>query len=105
MRRGLRPVRSSIRRSRYCAVFGCTCSRSAVGETLVQALTTMTAPTRTALMDAAHSLDLSPELMLPGITIRTGGTADPYPIEAMQIAKFTGENFVLQGQVIQAGAS
>lgn len=75
-----------------------------VGETLVQALTNMTAPTRTALMDAAHNLDLSPELMLPGITIKTSGSSDPYPIEAMQIAKFTGENFALQGQVIQAGS-
>jgi hypothetical protein len=55
-------------------------------------------------MDAAHHLDLSPELMLPGITIKTDGSADPYPIEAMQIAKFTGANFVLQGQVIQASS-
>jgi branched-chain amino acid transport system substrate-binding protein len=75
------------------------------GETMVQALTKMTAPTRSALMDAAHNLDLSPALMLPGITVKTSGTADPYPIEAMQIAKFSGENFVLQGQVIQASSS
>ena len=73
-----------------------------VGETLVQALTKMAAPTRSALMDAAHNLDLSPQLMLPGITIKTSGSSDPYPIEAMQIAKFSGENFVLQGNVIQA---
>ena len=75
------------------------------GETMVQALTKMTAPTRSALMDAAHNLDLSPALMLPGITVKTSGSGDPYPIEAMQIAKFTGENFVLQGQVIQAASS
>ena len=55
-------------------------------------------------MDAAHNLDLTPALMLPGISIKTSGTADPYPIEAMQIAKFTGQNFVLQGSVIQASS-
>ena len=75
-----------------------------VGETLVQALTKMTGPTRSALMDAAHHLDLTPDLMLPGITIKTDGTNDPYPIEAMQIAQFTGENFVLKGSVIQASS-
>ena len=74
------------------------------GETMVQALTKMTAPTRTALMDAAHNLDLSPALMLPGITVKTSGSGDPYPIEAMQIAQFTGENFVLKGSVIQASS-
>jgi branched-chain amino acid transport system substrate-binding protein len=76
-----------------------------VGETLVQALTKMSAPTRDALMQAAHNLDLSPALLLPGITIKTSGESDPYPIEAMQIAQFTGQNFVLQGQVIQASSS
>jgi branched-chain amino acid transport system substrate-binding protein len=75
-----------------------------VGETLVQALTKMTSPTRDALMQAAKNLSLTPDLMLPGIDIKTSGSSDPYPIEAMQVAKFSGENFVLQGQVIEASS-
>jgi branched-chain amino acid transport system substrate-binding protein len=75
-----------------------------VGETLVQALTKMTSPTRDALVQAAKNLSLTPDLMLPGIDIKTSGSSDPYPIEAMQIAKFSGENFVLQGQVIEASS-
>jgi hypothetical protein len=42
--------------------------------------------------------------MLPGISIKTDGQNDPYPIEAMQIAQFSGENFVLKGAVIQASS-
>jgi branched-chain amino acid transport system substrate-binding protein len=74
-----------------------------VGETITQSLQKMTAPTRDALLQSAKHLDLAPDLMLPGIDIKTGD-GDTYPIEAMQIAKFTGENFVLEGQVIQASS-
>jgi hypothetical protein len=42
--------------------------------------------------------------MLPGVSIKTDGESDPYPIEAMQIAQFTGEDFVLKGSVIQASS-
>ena len=55
-------------------------------------------------MQAARNLDFTPDLMLPGISIKTNGAADPYPIEAMQIAKFSGTNFVLEGQIIQASS-
>jgi branched-chain amino acid transport system substrate-binding protein len=75
-----------------------------VGETIVQALQKMSSPTRAAMLDAAKHLDFSPALMLPGITVKTDGDSDPYPIEAMQIAQFTGENFVLKGSVIQASS-
>ncbi|HEV7658024.1 MAG TPA: ABC transporter substrate-binding protein [Mycobacteriales bacterium] len=75
-----------------------------VGQTMVEALTKMTSPTRDALVQAAKSLNLTPDLMLPGITIKTDGESDPYPIEAMQIAKFAGQDFVLQGSVIQASS-
>jgi branched-chain amino acid transport system substrate-binding protein len=75
-----------------------------IGQTIVQTLQKMSAPTRDALMQAARNLDFTPDLMLPGINIKTSGDADPYPIEAMQIAKFTGTNFTLEGQIIQASS-
>lgn len=76
-----------------------------VGQSLVATLEKMTEPTRAAFMEASKHLDLSPELMLPGITIRTDGAGDPYPIEAMQMARFSGESFTLVGEVIQASSS
>jgi branched-chain amino acid transport system substrate-binding protein len=75
-----------------------------VGETLVESLKKISSPTRDALMQASRSLDFTPDLMLPGVTVKTSGDADPYPIEAMQIAQFKGENFQLVGQVIQASS-
>jgi branched-chain amino acid transport system substrate-binding protein len=75
-----------------------------VGETIVQTLQKMTAPTRDAALAAAKSLDFTPDLMLPGVSIKTDGTTDPYPIEAMQIAQFSGEDFVLKGSVIEASS-
>jgi branched-chain amino acid transport system substrate-binding protein len=76
-----------------------------VGETLVESLKKMTQPTRDALVTAARNLDFTPDLMLPGISVKTSGDADPYPIEAMQVAQFSGEDFKLVGQVIQASSS
>jgi branched-chain amino acid transport system substrate-binding protein len=75
-----------------------------VGETIVQALQKMTSPTRDAFVDAAKHLDYTSGLLLPGITVKTDGASDPYPIEAMQIAQFTGQDFVLKGSVIQASS-
>ena len=75
-----------------------------VGGTIVQALQKMSSPTRDALVEAAKHLDYSSGLLLPGITVKTDGTNDPYPIEAMQIAQFTGEDFVLKGSVIEASS-
>jgi branched-chain amino acid transport system substrate-binding protein len=75
-----------------------------VGETIVQTLQKMSSPTRAAILDAAKHLDFSPALMLPGISVKTDGESDPYPIEAMQIAQFTGQDFVLKGSVIQASS-
>lgn len=75
-----------------------------VGETLVESLKKMASPTRQALVDASRNLDFTPGLMLPGIPVKTSGDSDPYPIEAMQIAQFSGESFKLVGQVIQASS-
>ncbi|MFL6130578.1 MAG: ABC transporter substrate-binding protein [Mycobacteriales bacterium] len=73
-----------------------------VGGTLVETLKKMTAPTRQAMLDAARNLDIAPALLLPGITVKTGGESDPYPIEAMQMSRFEGEDFKLIGSVIEA---
>jgi branched-chain amino acid transport system substrate-binding protein len=72
-----------------------------VGETLVKTLAGMSAPTRAALVGSATHLDFGSDLLLPGIDVRTDGAGDPFPIEAMQIARFTGDAYVLQGSVIQ----
>ena len=73
-----------------------------VGETLVETLKKMASPTRDAVLEASRNLDFTPSLMLPGISVRTSGTSDPYPIEAMQMSRFEGESFKLVGEVIQA---
>jgi branched-chain amino acid transport system substrate-binding protein len=41
-------------------------------------------------------------ILLPGIKVQMDGENDTYPIEAMQIMRFEGENWKLQGEVIQA---
>jgi len=76
----------------------------AVGNTMVKALEQMREPTRAALMEAVRNLDMEIPLLLPGIKVQTSGTSDGYPIEAMQVQRFQGENFELVGSVIQAGA-
>jgi branched-chain amino acid transport system substrate-binding protein len=75
-----------------------------VGETIMQTLQKMSSPTRDAMVDAAKHLNYTSGLLLPGITVKTDGDSDPYPIEAMQVAQFTGQNFVLKGSVIQASS-
>jgi branched-chain amino acid transport system substrate-binding protein len=70
--------------------------------TLVEALKAMEEPTRDALMEAVRNMDLELPTLLPGIEVKTSGTEDGYPIEAMQIQRFEGENWQLQGEVIQA---
>jgi branched-chain amino acid transport system substrate-binding protein len=42
-------------------------------------------------------------ILLPGIKVQTGSN-DGYPIEAMQIMRFDGSNWKLQGEVIHAEA-
>lgn len=73
-----------------------------VGQAFVESLTKATAPTRAALLEASRNLDFTPGLLLPGITLKTSAGSDPYPVEAMQVSKFTGETYVLEGEVIQA---
>jgi len=76
----------------------------AVAETMVQALDAMKEPTRDALMEAIRNMDADNPMLLPGIKVKTGPD-DGYPIEAMQIARFNGENWEGQGDVIESSAT
>lgn len=58
--------------------------------------------TRQAVMTRAYNLQKEQlPLLLPGITVNTNGTQDPFPIEQMQIGKYgvNGKYWDLQGQV------
>ncbi len=57
--------------------------------------------TRQSVMQTAWSLsNLTPGLLLPGISINTAGSDDPYVIEQMQIGQYNGNFWDLQGQVV-----
>jgi branched-chain amino acid transport system substrate-binding protein len=74
----------------------------AVANTMVRALEGMEEPTREALMDSVRNMEEEIPILLPGIEVKMDGSNDTYPIEAMQIMRFEGENWKLQGDVIQA---
>jgi branched-chain amino acid transport system substrate-binding protein len=74
----------------------------AVANTMVRALEGMEEPTREALMDSIRSMDTEIPILLPGIKVQMNAEEDTYPIEAMQIMRFEGENWKLQADVIQA---
>jgi branched-chain amino acid transport system substrate-binding protein len=75
----------------------------AAAQTMVKALEGMKEPTRQALMDSVRNMDTEIPMLLPGIKVQTS-PEDGYPIEAMQIMQFNGENWELQGDVIEAPA-
>ena len=64
----------------------------------------MKEPTRDSLMESIRSMDTEIPMLLPGINVKMDGESDGYPIEAMQIMKFDGENWELEGDVIEASA-
>ena len=74
-----------------------------VAQTMIKALEGMEEPTRDSLMESVRNLDVEIGTMLPGNKIQTSPD-DGYPIEAMQIMEFDGENWKLQGELIQAEA-
>jgi branched-chain amino acid transport system substrate-binding protein len=76
----------------------------AAAATMVEALKNMKEPTRESLMESIRSIDTEIPLLLPGINVKMDGESDGYPIEAMQIMEFDGENWKLQGEVIEASA-
>jgi branched-chain amino acid transport system substrate-binding protein len=75
----------------------------AAAQTMAKALEQMKEPTRQAFMDAVRNMDTELPILLPGIKVQTGPD-DGYPIEAMQIMRFDGSNWKLQGEVIHAEA-
>ena len=72
--------------------------------TMVEALKSMKEPTREALMEPSAPWTPRSRCCCRGSTCKTDGESDGYPIEAMQIMKFNGENWQLQGDVIEASA-
>ena len=74
----------------------------AAAATMVEALKGMKEPTREAFMESVRNMDMEIPILLPGINVAMSGNEDSYPIEAMQIQRFEGENWKLQGEVIQA---
>jgi branched-chain amino acid transport system substrate-binding protein len=52
-------------------------------------------------MDVVRNLDVENPLLLPGIKVKTG-EGDGYPIQSMQIMRFQGENWKLEGEVVSA---
>jgi branched-chain amino acid transport system substrate-binding protein len=72
--------------------------------TMVEALKGMEEPTREALMESIRSMDAEIPMLLPGIKVQMDGESDGFPLEAMQIMEFDGENWKLQGDVIEASA-
>jgi branched-chain amino acid transport system substrate-binding protein len=73
----------------------------ASAQTIVEALEQMEEPTREALMEAVRNLSLKQDILLPGVGVETG-EGDGYPIEAMQIMKFNGDYWELEGDVVEA---
>ena len=71
-------------------------------ETMTDALKRMKKPTRASLMEAVRSTNEKVGILLPGINVKLDGQSDGFPIEAMQIEKFQGQNWKLQGKVVQA---
>jgi branched-chain amino acid transport system substrate-binding protein len=76
----------------------------AAAATMTEALKGMEKPTRDELMKSARSLDTEIPILLPGVQVKTDGETDGYPIEAMQIQEFDGENWKLQGEVLERSA-
>jgi hypothetical protein len=59
--------------------------------------------TRERVMNAASNLHINQlDMLLPGIRLKTSPT-DHYPIEQMQLVKFSGEHWALFGDIIDAG--
>ena len=61
----------------------------------------ITTPKFSAL-DSVRNMHEEIPILLPGIKVQMDGEGDTYPIEAMQIMRFEGENWKPQGDVIQA---
>ena len=76
----------------------------AAAATMTEALKGMKEPTRDALMKSVRNMDTEIPILLPGVKVKTSGESDGYPIEAMQIIQFDGENWQRQGKVLERSA-
>ena len=65
---------------------------------MTEALKGMKEPTRDALMKSVRNMDTEIPILLPGVEVKTSGETDGYPLEAMQIQQFDGENWQLAGR-------
>lgn len=71
-----------------------------LGAIMVETLKQSPEVTRQDVMEAAYSLsDVVVGLLLPGISVNTNGAEDPFPIEQMQIAKYNGQFWELEGEL------
>lgn len=71
-----------------------------VAEILAKTLEQAPELTRASVMETAYSLNLDLPIALPGVTVHTNGLEDPFPLENMYIAKFNGEFYVPEGDII-----
>jgi branched-chain amino acid transport system substrate-binding protein len=72
----------------------------AVASSLHKALDAMECPTREGLRDSVQKLkDVKVGMLLPGVSLNTG-PKDRFPIETMQLVRFTGERWVLFGEPV-----
>lgn len=68
---------------------------------VVETLERTRAPTREAIMQAArHQCDVDIKGVIPGVKVCTDGTADPYPVESLQMMRFEGKQWHTVGEVI-----
>jgi branched-chain amino acid transport system substrate-binding protein len=76
-------------------VFGWT-----LGQLLQQTFENAETIDRQSVMNAAWSLDnVELPMLLPGITVNTDGADDPFPIEQMQLGKYNGTYWALEGEI------
>jgi branched-chain amino acid transport system substrate-binding protein len=73
-------------------------------DVMIQALKDTPELTRENLMETIRSMDAELGLLLPGVKVTTSGD-DPYPVQAWNMMEFSGERWVLQGDVIDASSS
>lgn len=72
-----------------------------MGDLLVQTLEAAPTLSRRDVVRTAYQLkNLTPGLLLPGLSVTTNGTFDPYPIEGMAVGRWNGRAFVMQGDVL-----
>jgi branched-chain amino acid transport system substrate-binding protein len=71
-----------------------------MGQLLEEVLASSPELTREAVMNTAYHLEgIEVGLLLPGITVNTNGTDDPYPIESLQLGTYNGEFWDLQDEL------